>query len=114
MDLLKRLFGTDITSIEPAEAHTRLQKKPVPYLLDVRQPAEFRKLHVVGAKLIPLNELPNKLKSLPKNREILCICTSGSRSSSATRQLAGLGYTVVNVRGGLNGWQRAGLPVKRA
>ncbi len=112
MDLFKA-FQNNSNNIDVAEANTRLQSKPAPLLVDVREPDEFREGHVAGAKLIPLGQLGGRLKELPKDREILCICASGSRSSLAVRQLSGLGYKVVNVRGGMAAWFRAGLPVKR-
>jgi len=113
MDFFKSMMGGGANNIEPAEANTKMQAKPAPILLDVREPEEFREGHAPGAKLIPLGELAKRIKELPKDREILCICASGSRSSVATRQLIGLGYTALNVRGGMMGWYRAGLPIKK-
>ena len=115
MNLFKSIFGGGgMQHLEPLEAQTRLQSKPAPLLLDVRQPEEFHSVHIPGAKLLPLNELERKQKELPKDREILCICASGSRSQSAVRTLTALGYNATNIRGGMHGWQRAGLPVKKA
>jgi rhodanese-related sulfurtransferase len=113
MNLFKSLFGGGIQHVEPLEALARLQTKPAPLLLDVRQPEEYRAAHIANAKLLPLNELARRQKELPKEREILCICASGSRSQAAVRQLSGLGYNAVNIRGGMHGWQRAGLPVQK-
>jgi rhodanese-related sulfurtransferase len=53
------------------------------------------------------------VNELPKDRPILCICRSGSRSSMATRQLAGAGFEAINLSGGMIGWQGAGFPIKR-
>jgi rhodanese-related sulfurtransferase len=50
---------------------------------------------------------------LPKNKEIICVCASGSRSQSAAKFLAGAGYNVFNMNGGMFMWQRAKLPVKK-
>ncbi len=93
--------------------HALAAQSPRPYLLDVRTPAEFKRGHVNGAVLIPLDELPAKMGRLPKGREIICICASGNRSSAAARQLSAQGYQVSNMRGGMGHWQRAGLPVKK-
>lgn len=113
MDLIKRLFGAPIAGISAEEAKARLSEKNKPFLLDVRQPEEFRSEHINGAKLIPLGELQSRMKELPKNQEIICVCRSGNRSSSATRQLVEAGYQVKNLNGGMIAWMRAGLPVKR-
>ncbi len=114
MDFITRLFsGSQVNAVSPSDAHKKLAQKPKPFLLDVRQPEEYRTGHIPGAKLIPLGELPARLKELPKNQEIIVVCQSGNRSLSATRQLAGSGYNVVNLRGGMIAWSRTGLPVTR-
>ena len=114
MNLLDRLFGSSsVPGIEPGEAQARLGGKPQPFLLDVRQPDEYRSGHIAGAALIPLGELPHRIKDLPQDREIICVCQSGSRSRSATQQLKAAGYQAVNLQGGMINWSRHGLPVKR-
>lgn len=114
MDFLSKLFtGVQINDVSPSEAQKKLSQKQKPFLLDVRQPEEYRSGHIPGAKLIPLGELCSRMNELPKGREILVVCHSGNRSLSATRQLANAGYNAVNVRGGLNAWSRAGLPVSK-
>ncbi|HEX7975958.1 MAG TPA: rhodanese-like domain-containing protein, partial [Anaerolineales bacterium] len=90
------------------------QSKAQTYILDVRQPEEYREGHIAGAKLIPLGELGRRMQDLPRSREIVCVCHSGSRSSAAARQLAAAGYQVANLRGGMIAWNRAGLPVKKS
>jgi rhodanese-related sulfurtransferase len=89
-----------------------LSQSPRPYLLDVRTPGEYERAHISGAELIPLDELSTKMGRIPKQRQVICICASGSRSSVATRQLSSQGYKVSNMRGGMDRWIRAGLPVK--
>ncbi len=114
MDFITRLFtGSEIEHVTPFEVQKKLNQKPKPYLLDVRQPEEYRSGHIPGAKLIPLGELGKRLHELPKTQEIICVCASGSRSQSATRQLAGAGYKVINMRGGMMAWSRVGLPVTK-
>lgn len=113
MNLIKTLFGTGTDTINAAEAKTRIDRPQPPFILDVRQPDEYRGGHIPGAKLIPLNELAARIHELPRDREILCVCRSGARSGVATRQLSSAGYTAVNLGGGMIGWQGAGFPVKR-
>jgi rhodanese-related sulfurtransferase len=113
MDLFAQLFNrTTITQVEPAEVHAMLTQSPRPFLLDVRTPAEYKQEHVSGAELIPLDELSSKKARIPKERDVICICASGNRSSSAARELSSLGYKVSNMKGGMSRWVRAGLPVK--
>jgi rhodanese-related sulfurtransferase len=113
MEFLSQLFNRPaINQVEPAQVQAMLSQSPRPFLLDVRTPAEYKQGHVNGAELIPLDELSAKKSRIPKDREVICICESGSRSSAAARQLSSLGYHVSNMRGGMSRWVRAGLPVK--
>lgn len=110
MNLFKQLFGG--SGLSAQDAQTRLTEAQPPLLIDVRQPDEYRAGHIRGAKLIPLDQLAAKLDTLPRDREILCVCRSGARSGSATRQLQAAGFTALNLSGGMMAWQRAGLPVE--
>ena len=113
MGFLSNLFGPSVPSITAEELNEKLKFGKKPLLLDVRQPDEFRSCHISGAKLIPLNELHRRMQELPKGREIVCICHSGSRSRSASKALAKDGFTVFNVTGGMIAWKRAKLPVQK-
>ncbi|MCL4504951.1 MAG: rhodanese-like domain-containing protein [Chloroflexi bacterium] len=127
MGFLKRLFGGDVTEvgaekqgtarradvIDAQELSARLNQPPTPFLLDVREPHEFADGHIAGAVLIPLGSLQQSTAKLPRDREIVCVCRSGNRSSAATRHLASAGYTATNLRGGMIGWMRSGLPIQR-
>ncbi len=113
MNLLSALFGKPLPSLDASELSEKLKNGRHPLVLDVRQPEEYRSAHIGGAKLIPLGDLNRRMQSLPKNREIICVCASGNRSSSATRALINAGYNAHNMKGGMLAWRRAGLPVKK-
>ncbi|GAB4183651.1 MAG: rhodanese-like domain-containing protein [Roseiflexaceae bacterium] len=82
-------------------------------LLDVRTPEEFSgDGHVEGAMLIPVQQLGQRMNELPKEQEIVCICRSGNRSTTACAQLAQAGFTKLkNVSGGMIAWSQAGYPI---
>lgn len=85
-------------------------------VLDVRSMAEYKQGHIVNAINIPLNGLGNNLKQLEKhrNKPIVAVCHSGSRSGSACGVLRKHGFeNVKNLRGGMLAWQNANLPVRR-
>ncbi len=111
--MFSRLFGPAIPGLNASEVKAKLSHRPEPLLLDVRQPEEYREGHILGAKLIPLSELNRRMKELPKDREIICVCRSGNRSKAAARKLLSAGYQAVNMKGGMISWQRGGLPVKK-
>lgn len=113
MDLLGMIFGKPLPSVRAAELDKKLRSGKRPLVLDVRQKDEYRSGHIAGAKLIPLNELGARLKELPQSREIVCVCASGNRSSSATRMLTRASYNAINMKGGMSAWRREGLAVKK-
>lgn len=113
--MLNRFFGKSSGApgvIRPAEAQAKLSGPQAAFWLDVRQPEEYRAGHVPGAVLIPLGELAQRLSELPKDREIIVVCRSGSRSGVATRHLSAAGYRALNLAGGMIAWQMARLPVR--
>ncbi|MCB9420282.1 MAG: rhodanese-like domain-containing protein [Ardenticatenaceae bacterium] len=113
MGLFDWLFGSPVRQISPQEAYELLQTAVPPLLVDVRQPAETQTERVEGAALIPLTEFGRRYRELPRDRQILTICRSSHRSPIAARRLAKAGYDVLDVAGGLNAWQAAGLPLSK-
>lgn len=114
MNLLSALFGVSLPSLNVSELSEKLKSDKQTIVIDVRQPEEYREGHIAGSKLIPLGELAKRVNELPKNKEIICVCASGSRSHSATKMLIDAGFTAINMNGGIFAWQRAGLPVKKS
>ncbi len=81
------------------------------FILDVRQPEEWNELHVPGATLIPLDQLPQRVNEVPKDKEIVVICRSGNRSQAGRDILLQAGYEkVTSVSGGILAWRNAGYP----
>lgn len=74
-------------------------------ILDVRSPEEFRDGHIDGSLNIPLQVLPAKLASIPKDKPIIVCCASGARSETASRILAAAGFREVHNGGGWRGLQ---------
>jgi rhodanese-related sulfurtransferase len=102
-------------AVDVAEAARRLGAggSDAPILVDVREASEFAGVRAEGALLLPLSQFVARYSELPKDRPLLMICASGSRSGQATAYLLAKGWTdVVNVAGGTAAWQRAGLPIR--
>jgi rhodanese-related sulfurtransferase len=70
------------------------------FILDVRDPFEFRKGHVKDAVHVPLAVLRNRIHELPTDREIWTYCFEGKRSYFALRILKQYGFKVRNISGG--------------
>jgi phage shock protein E len=91
-----------------------LQGRDDVLILDVREQSEYDAGHIPGVTLIPLNDVPNRLSEIPKDKPVIVTCRSGNRSGQATDLLRQQGYTNVhNMTGGLNAWQQAGYPVEK-
>lgn len=82
-----------------------------PLVLDVREPWELRTASVAPQDFdllaIPMNEIPGRLRELPSDRPIACLCHHGARSQRVAMFLAHQGYSdVVNIAGGIEAWAR--------
>ena len=92
---------------------------PAPLLvLDVREPPEWSGElgHIAGSTLIPLRELADRSGEIVahKTGDIVVVCRSGVRSTTAAAILSGLGFErVYNLQGGMVDWNDSGLPVER-
>jgi phage shock protein E len=113
MSLFDSIFGRPVATIKAAELHEKLKKNSRLYILDVRQPEEFRSGHITSAKLIPLGELDRRMDEVPKGREVVCICATGHRSVPAVRKLSAAGYSASSMKNGMIAWRMAKLPVQK-
>lgn len=107
------LVSRNVPNVSPAEANKRLQADADIIVVDVRQPSETASGVVAGSVVIPLSEFGRRMAELPRDRPIMTICRSSHRSPIAARQLKRAGYDVTNIKGGIIGWLRAGLPLVR-
>ncbi len=84
-------------------------------LLDVRDLEELIEIsfHVKSLKHIPLIEIKSRMNEIPKEQKVILACRSGKRSREAFNILNSNGFNnVYNMIGGMNEWQKTGLPVK--
>jgi rhodanese-related sulfurtransferase len=82
--------------------------------VDVRTQKEWDQGHIARSILIPLEELPNRINDLPKDRDIVVICRSGVRSKQGAAILLDAGYNRVTcMNGGIQAWVSAGYPVEQ-
>lgn len=101
---------TRVPSTDPVSVSSRLGEV---YILDVRQPSEWRHGHIRGARNVPLMQLKGRLATVPRDRTVVTVCASGHRSAAAARALHRAGYTVENLKGGMHAWGASALPVER-
>ncbi|MHC4403376.1 MAG: rhodanese-like domain-containing protein [Planctomycetota bacterium] len=107
-----------IHTITSLELKDLLVREPDLQLIDVRMPAEFREVHVVGARNVPFDRLSAEQLSSESAEDgsstVYFICKVGKRSHKACEKARELGLpNVVNVEGGTDVCIAAGLPVER-
>ena len=100
------------------EVAKMLASGSAPLLLDVREPNEyFGELgHIAGSTLIPLRELASRAGELEahRGRQVIAVCRSGVRSTTAAAMLYGLGFEhVYNLKDGMVDWNDRRLAVER-
>jgi NADPH-dependent 2,4-dienoyl-CoA reductase/sulfur reductase-like enzyme/peroxiredoxin family protein/rhodanese-related sulfurtransferase/TusA-related sulfurtransferase len=88
----------DVTLAQPEDLPVPSEAGPL--ALDVRTAAECQAGGIPNAKLIPIDELRDRLHELPKDREIWAYCAAGLRGYLASRILAQHGFKVRNIAGG--------------
>ncbi|MBU1142584.1 MAG: FAD-dependent oxidoreductase [Firmicutes bacterium] len=74
------------------------------YILDIREKPEYMLEFLPGSINIPLTELRQRIKEIPKDQEIYVYCHVGSRGYTASRILAQNGYNVKNLDGGFKSY----------
>ena len=105
-----------ISDMSSEELYERLETEDEPPLLiDVRTPQEYSSGHIKNSKMLPLGELLSNTNVINKykDKEIVTICHSGSRSMMAAQILAQAGFKDIrNLTGGMMMWHRKGYPIE--
>lgn len=83
-------------------------------LLDVRPYEEYRAGHIRGALCIPLEELEERLDSLPKDQEIVAYCRGPYcvLAVEAVERLRAKGFRAFRLEDGVCEWQSLGFPTE--
>ena len=95
----------------------QLMNREKAIVIDVCEPDEFARGHVIGAKNLPLGQLEAKLGQLVKNKStpVIMVCQVGARSARAAAAAQKLGYEKAqSLAGGLKAWQAASMPIEKA
>ena len=95
-----------IPQLTPAQAADRTEA----VVLDVREAAELTDGRIPGSTHIPLGQLAARTFELDRARPVITVCRSGGRSSQAAQFLAGQGYDVANLDGGMTEWMAQRRP----
>jgi SulP family sulfate permease len=87
-----------------------LHSTTLPFIVDVREPREYRRGHIQFAASIPLHRLFEDTLTIPRNRRVVLVCRGGRRSHRGATRLFEAGYSNISVvDGGMLAWEAAGL-----
>lgn len=107
----------NVTTMSPQQLYDLVQSGASVELIDVRTPVEYREVHANIARNVPLDQLDATNIAYGRGdvgQPLFVICRSGSRGKQACEKFHAAGFTnVVNVEGGTQAWDQAGLPVVR-
>jgi rhodanese-related sulfurtransferase/DNA-binding transcriptional ArsR family regulator len=105
----------DVTPVAPKEL-LRLAKRGEVTVVDVRPWAEYAAGHIKGAIHVPLEELEDRLKQLPRDREVVAYCRGPYcvLAFSAVERLRAQGFRARRLEDGFPEWKALHLPVARS
>jgi rhodanese-related sulfurtransferase/predicted transcriptional regulator len=114
VDQLLRTFITSRDDLEPVPADELLARaeQGLVTVLDVRPAKVFAAGHLPGAINIPIEDLPERLRNLPKRREVIAYCRGPYclLSVDAVVLLRERGFKARRLADGYPEWAAAGLP----
>jgi len=100
----EKTLKNGIPQLPVKELKRRLDSGEDILILDVREPYEYQ-IANIGGKLIPQNDVPQRLAEIDRDREIVVQCRSGARSQRIAEFLQQSGYPkVANLAGGILAW----------
>ena len=104
--------GEGLEPISRLQLLSRIERNDV-LVLDVRPSDEFVAGHIPGATSIPIDELEERLRTLPHNREIVAYCRGPYclLAPRAVELLREHGFQARRLEDGLPEWRLEGLPV---
>ncbi|MFB6171773.1 MAG: rhodanese-like domain-containing protein [Haloarculaceae archaeon] len=94
--------------ISAADLHDLLAEGSV-RVVDIRQPASYRRGHVPGSENIPMGDLPGRIEELSGADRVVTVCPHGQASVQAARLIAsyeGFSGRVESLEPGIEGWSR--------
>lgn len=79
--------------------------RPAPLLLDIREGWEVNLCRIDGSRHVPMQTIPARLETLPKDDPIVVYCHHGVRSMRVAAYLEHHGFKAIhNLQGGIQSW----------
>lgn len=104
------------TSITPQQVSLLMNEQQAT-VVDLRDPADFRKGHIVGAINIPYAKVDERWDELEKLRDkpLILVCKLGQFSSAIGKRLMAKQFAhIYRLSGGISEWQTSRLPLVKS
>ncbi len=107
-----RRKASGLINVEATEAVKLINNDAI--VIDLRSAESYGRGHIVNARNLAAGEVQAKVPAIAKDKSkpVLAVCDSGISSNRTVTELRKLGYeSVYGLKGGMNGWIQAGLPL---
>jgi rhodanese-related sulfurtransferase/DNA-binding transcriptional ArsR family regulator len=115
-EVSRRYLGgrTRMTPVDRRQLLARIRAGRVT-VLDLRDESEYASGHIPGARSLPMRELRQALRTIPRDQEVVAYCHGPYcvLSLEAVQLLTAKGYRASRLDDGVMEWAAAGLPVER-
>ncbi len=95
------------TSYTPQELVSEMEKRDDILLIDIRESHELAQGGIKDAIHIPMGQIPEKMGTLPRDKDLIVFCHLGFRSKQVRRYLQKSGFhRTAHLKGGINRWNK--------
>jgi rhodanese-related sulfurtransferase len=109
--------GMPIDNLSPISVHelkSKIDKRDVGSIIDIRTPEERQGGYVVNSRHVPMTSILESSLDEPKNKEVILVCGSGYRANIVASRLKQDGFTHVHgLAGGVGAWTNAGYELEQ-
>ncbi|WP_327366013.1 rhodanese-like domain-containing protein [Virgibacillus dakarensis] len=94
----------NINEMTPHELEELMKEDKNIVVIDVREDEEVAQGMIADARHIPLQDIPQSIDTLDKEKHYVMVCRSGRRSLNAAAYLNERGFRVSSMTGGMLNW----------
>jgi len=94
-----------VVDISPKALKARLDAGEDIDIIDIREGWEVAHGMLAEARHIPMNDIPDSLEDIPKDKPVVLMCHTGGRSETVAEWMSTEGYdNILNLVGGIEAW----------